>query len=140
MEIELHAHTHHSRGSKITVEVLMSPTELVRQAKRIRLDAVAVTDHSTGAGWTEALQAGKKHGVTVIPGIEINTEEGHLIGLGLNEHVPFLIHRLSSEVVHHMVLINIGGKDMVGCALKGNGVEGHGGLVDFCSIVNAASS
>ncbi|MBW1839266.1 MAG: PHP domain-containing protein [Deltaproteobacteria bacterium] len=87
MEIELHAHTHHSRGSKIPVEVLMSPTDLVREAKRIRLDAVAVTDHSESSGWKEALEAGKRYGVTVIPGIEIKTEEGHLIGLGLNEHI-----------------------------------------------------
>lgn len=87
MEIELHAHTHHSKGSKIPKEAFMSPAELVKEAKRLRLDAVAVTDHSTGAGWTEALEAGKRHGVVVIPGIEINTLEGHLIGLGLNEHV-----------------------------------------------------
>ncbi len=88
MEIELHAHTHHSRGKKIPVEAFMSPTDLVREAKRLRLDAVAITDHSTSEGWKEALEAGKKHGIIVIPGIEIETEGGHLIGLNLNEFIP----------------------------------------------------
>jgi predicted metal-dependent phosphoesterase TrpH len=88
MEIELHAHTHHSRGKKIPAEAFMSPTELVSEAKRLRLDAVAITDHSTSEGWREALDAGKRHGVIVIPGIEIETSEGHLIGLNLNEQIP----------------------------------------------------
>jgi predicted metal-dependent phosphoesterase TrpH len=88
MEIELHAHTHHSRGKKIPVEAFMSPTDLVMEAKRLRLDAVAITDHSTSGGWREALEAGKRQGVIVIPGIEIETDGGHLIGLNLNEHVP----------------------------------------------------
>ncbi len=88
MEIELHAHTHHSRGEKIPVEAFMSPTELVREAKRLRLDAVAITDHSTTDGWKEALEAGKRYNIIVIPGIEIETKEGHLIGLALNEQIP----------------------------------------------------
>jgi len=88
MEIELHAHTRHSRGKKIPVEAFMSPTELVREAKRLRLDAVAITDHSTSEGWREALEAGKRNNLLVIPGIEIETSEGHLIGLNLNEQIP----------------------------------------------------
>jgi hypothetical protein len=44
---ELHCHTHHSRGSKIPAEVMLSPSEVVRLARRLLRSFVG----SRNRGW-----------------------------------------------------------------------------------------
>jgi len=65
--IDLHTHTTFSDGSQ-------TPTELVEEAAAIGLTAIAVTDHDTVDGLSEALAAGERLGVDVVPGVEINLE------------------------------------------------------------------
>jgi predicted metal-dependent phosphoesterase TrpH len=65
--IDLHAHTTFSDGS-------MTPTELVETATALGLTAVAVTDHDTVDGLPEALAAGERLGMRVVPGVELNLE------------------------------------------------------------------
>jgi predicted metal-dependent phosphoesterase TrpH len=65
--IDLHTHTVFSDGS-------LTPTELVEEAAAMGLTAVAVTDHDTVDGLPEALAAGERLGIEVIPGVEINLE------------------------------------------------------------------
>jgi hypothetical protein len=65
--IDLHAHTTHSDGT-------VSPTELVELARDLGLSAVAVTDHDTVDGLEEALAAGERIGVEVVPGVELSLE------------------------------------------------------------------
>jgi hypothetical protein len=65
--IDLHTHTSFSDGSQ-------TPTELVEEAAAIGLTTIAVTDHDTVDGLPEALAAGERLGVDVIPGVEINLE------------------------------------------------------------------
>jgi predicted metal-dependent phosphoesterase TrpH len=65
--IDLHTHTAFSDGSQ-------TPTELVEEAAAIGLTAIAVTDPDTVDGLPEALAAGERLGVDVIPGVEINLE------------------------------------------------------------------
>ena len=65
--IDLHTHTTASDG-------LFTPTELVRLAAEKKLEAIAITDHDTTDGLTEALAAGALYGVEVVPGIEISAE------------------------------------------------------------------
>lgn len=75
-KIDLHAHTTHSDGS-------FSPAELVREAKRVGLAAVAVSDHDNCGGYKEAKPEGDKIGVEVVPAIEISTKYGvavHMLG------------------------------------------------------------
>lgn len=75
--VDLHAHTTASDGT-------ISPAALVALAGEKKLKAVGITDHDTIAGWAEALEAGKKLGVEVVPGVELSTAyEGgrfHLLG------------------------------------------------------------
>jgi len=75
--IDLHAHTTASDGDR-------SPTELVQLAKELGLEAIAITDHDTVEGVEEALEAGRKYGIEVVPGIEISAvvDKGqcHLLG------------------------------------------------------------
>ena len=65
--IDLHTHTTFSDGSQ-------TPTQLVEEAAALGLTAVAVTDHDTVDGLPEALAAGERLGIDVIPGVEINLE------------------------------------------------------------------
>ncbi len=64
MRIDLHTHSTASDGTD-------SPAELVRAAAAAGLDVVAITDHDTTAGWSEALTA-RPPGLTVVRGVEFS--------------------------------------------------------------------
>ena len=87
--IDLHTHTTASDGS-------LTPAELVKAAKDAGLAAVAVTDHDTTAGLDEALQAGKRLDMEVVPGVEISVQRGdnpggmHMVGLFVDHTEPAL--------------------------------------------------
>lgn len=88
MLIDLHTHSRASDGS-------LTPTELVKQAAEKGIGTLSLTDHDTVDGVAEAVAAGEKFGVTVIPGVElsVNHELGslHLLGYGIDVHdKPFL--------------------------------------------------
>ena len=78
LKIDLHVHTRYSRDSSITLK------QVVSFAKKRGLDGVAITDHNTVKG---ALKM-KTRDIIVIPGIEISTLNGHLIGLNLTTSIP----------------------------------------------------
>jgi hypothetical protein len=79
-QIDLHTHTTASDGT-------LDPSELVREAASLGLRAVAITDHDTVAGLSQALQAGRETGVEVIPGCELSIDfpsgQMHIVGLFL---------------------------------------------------------
>jgi predicted metal-dependent phosphoesterase TrpH len=85
--IDLHTHSTASDG-------LFSPTELVRRASEAELTLIGLTDHDTTNGVAEAQAAGASLGVTVIPGVEINTtitdsqSEAHVLGYYLDLDQP----------------------------------------------------
>ncbi len=62
---DLHNHTTASDGE-------YSPTELVQAGKDLGLQAIGVTDHDTLNGLDEALAAGEKLGIRVVPGVEVS--------------------------------------------------------------------
>jgi 3',5'-nucleoside bisphosphate phosphatase len=62
---DLHNHTTASDGE-------YSPTELVKIAAGLGLQAVGVTDHDTLNGLDEALAAGEATGIRVVPGVEVS--------------------------------------------------------------------
>lgn len=81
---DLHTHTVHSDGT-------LSSSELVCEAKRIGLSAIALTDHNSVAGLDEFLSAARENGVEAAAGVEFSVEykgmELHLIGLFIDrEH------------------------------------------------------
>ena len=53
----------------------MTPNNIVNMAAICGLDAIAVTDHNSVGNVRAAIAAGKKTGVAVIPGMEVETEE-----------------------------------------------------------------
>ena len=65
--IDLHTHSNRSDGT-------FEPAEVVRLAAERALDVVALTDHDTTDGLTEALTTGSVVGVEVVPGVEFSAE------------------------------------------------------------------
>jgi 3',5'-nucleoside bisphosphate phosphatase len=63
--IDLHSHTDASDGS-------LTPQELVELAKRSDLDALAITDHDTFAGYEAARPFARAAGLDLVRGIELN--------------------------------------------------------------------
>lgn len=80
---DFHMHTTISDGD-------YSPSEVVAMAKEKGLDIIAITDHNSVNGIEEAIMAGEKHGIKVLPGIELSVrlkgEKVHLLGYFINEN------------------------------------------------------
>jgi predicted metal-dependent phosphoesterase TrpH len=80
--VDLHAHSTASDGSR-------TPADVVREAKRIGLAAIALTDHDTVTGIAEATAMAEELGVRVVPGVELSAVEGdvetHILGLHLSD-------------------------------------------------------
>ena len=77
--VELHCHTQASFDS------LASPEAIVRACRARGIDRIAITDHNTMAG-IAAVQALAPD--LVIPGEEIKTAEGELLGWFMTEPIP----------------------------------------------------
>jgi 3',5'-nucleoside bisphosphate phosphatase len=77
------------------------PEELVSEGLRIKLDAIALTDHDTVAGVSHMLKAAEGTSLRVIPAIELDSDWSrgamHFLGYGINpasdvlrEHLDWL--------------------------------------------------
>lgn len=53
----------------------MSPVNIIRQAVEKKLDIIAITDHNSTKHCRSAQELGKKYGLTVLCGAEVNTKE-----------------------------------------------------------------
>ncbi len=78
--VDLHMHTSASK------DCLSTPADVVRRARDVGLDRIAITDHNQIDGAFEARSIDRE---LVIVGEEVRTAEGlDLIGLFLSEHIP----------------------------------------------------
>jgi predicted metal-dependent phosphoesterase TrpH len=85
--IDLHTHTNRSDG-------VQTPAALVEAAAAAGVTTLSITDHDTLAALPTARDAAARHGITLIPGLEINTiaddadgfHEGelHVLGYGVD--------------------------------------------------------
>jgi predicted metal-dependent phosphoesterase TrpH len=75
--VDLHSHTTASDGA-------LTPRELVRLAARHHVRVLAITDHDSTEGLAEAIDEAARHGLEIVPGLEINTDvpgaEIHVLG------------------------------------------------------------
>ncbi len=90
MRCDFHTHSTVSDGS-------FTPSELIEEAQRERIDVLALTDHDDVSGVAEAQQRGIELGIEVIGGIEVSVADVdperrmHILGLGIDpEFVPLL--------------------------------------------------
>lgn len=81
LRLDLHVHTTHSR------DAFCSVAEAVRTARAKGLDGIAITDHNSIGGHPETKKF-SRGGFLVIPGIEVSSADGHILGLGVSELVP----------------------------------------------------
>ena len=92
--IDLHTHSLKSDGS-------MTPAEVVREAKRAGLSAIALSDHDTVDGVEEAMAEGERVGVEVVPAIEfsvLSKTETHILGYFIDYNNPDLKQMLKEIV------------------------------------------
>ncbi len=81
MKIDLHTHSCVSDGTE-------PPADLVAAAVAAGLDAVALTDHDTTAGWAGAAAAAEAAGITLVPGMEVSCRSAE----GISVHVLSYLH------------------------------------------------
>jgi hypothetical protein len=80
----LDPHIHSTYSSDSTA----SPRDIVKKAKSIGLDAIAVADHNTIKGALATVEEAKKiDNFVVIPAMEISSSKGHIVAIGIKEDV-----------------------------------------------------
>ncbi|MDJ0810920.1 MAG: PHP domain-containing protein [Desulfobacterales bacterium] len=101
VNIDLHIHSTASDGS-------LTPAEIIARARHCGLAAIAITDHDTLAGVTEAVNSGIPSDLKFLTGVEISTappqrfpSQGslHLLGYGINpddDHLQKALARLQN--------------------------------------------
>ena len=92
--VDLHLHSRFSDG-------LLSPAQLVSEAARLGLRAIAIADHDNVDGIGEALVSGQSCGVEVVSGVELSVVWGelsdlHLLGYGFDHGNSQLVDAMSS--------------------------------------------
>lgn len=100
--IDLHTHSTCSDGS-------MTPQELVHHAAKNNLAAIALTDHDTVSGVVEAVKAGEKYGVEVVPAIEFSVKsktETHILGYFIDIDNPYL-KSILDEIIEKRIERNV---------------------------------
>lgn len=78
---DLHIHTIYSYDGTATVPAVL------RRAREIGLNVIAITDHDEIAGALEAVELASHYGVEVISGSEITTAEGDLLALFIHKKI-----------------------------------------------------
>lgn len=74
-------HTDHSHDGHCSIG------EAIRAAKAKKLDGIAITDHDELSASAEA-RGLSSDGFLLIPGVEVSSSEGHILGLGVHEPIP----------------------------------------------------
>ena len=87
LRVQLHMHTTESRGTRIKFDSIIRPKEAVDILSKRRVDAVVVSDHNTTRAYEKMKSYAKGKNMIVINGIEIDTSDGHVIGLGIEEGI-----------------------------------------------------
>lgn len=92
--IDLHVHSTESDGT-------FTPAEVIAEAKKAGLSAIALTDHDTAGGVAKAALAADEAGIELVPGIELSTsyafsnkkqeKEIHIVGLYIDPADPDLL-------------------------------------------------
>lgn len=112
---DLHSHSSASDGT-------LSPAAVVARAATRGLTVLALTDHDSTDGLAEAHVAASEHGITLVPGIEVNARwdgrEVHVLGYFIDEtsdalqraldairrerddRIPMMVERLREIDVH----------------------------------------
>jgi len=82
LAVELHAHSQCSYDGRDPVE------KLLQQAAAVGLDGLAVTDHDELDASLAAADLAPEYGLVGIPGMEVSTDAGHVLAIGVEALIP----------------------------------------------------
>ncbi len=82
MMLDMHVHSTFSSDGRAT------PRQILKQARKIGLGGLAITDHNALKGNAQARRIASDFGVLVIRGMEISSTKGHILGYGIDQPVP----------------------------------------------------
>ncbi len=96
IRFDLQSHSTHSDGA-------LEAAEVVERAAHAGVELLALSDHDTVSGVAEALRAGERYGVRVVPAVEISAidadaqtpRELHILGYGIDHTGPILTEKLA---------------------------------------------
>ena len=88
MRCDLHCHTSYSYDSTTP------PEEMVEAALKKGINCLAISDHEEIKGARKAIEYAKDKPILIIPGIEIKSKKGDILGLNVKEIIP---NKLSAE-------------------------------------------
>lgn len=80
---DLHIHSIHSFDGTSSIPAILKYT-----ADHTNLDVIAITDHNSMEGVSQAIDLAPSYNLQVIPGCEISSADGHVLGLFLHKRVP----------------------------------------------------
>ena len=102
IKLDLHIH------SKYSEDGAGDPKEIIKNLRKRGLHGMAITDHNSVQGGLKALKDAPKDFI-VIPGVEISTNDGHIIALDIKENIS---RGLSAEETVDKI-IDLGGTPIV---------------------------
>jgi predicted metal-dependent phosphoesterase TrpH len=82
MKVDFHIHT------KFSWDGFSSPKEVVNAALEKNIDCICITDHGEIKGAIEAMKYAFDKNILVIPGIEILTKSGDVLGINVKKVIP----------------------------------------------------
>jgi len=89
---DLHIHTDYSDGT-------MSPEQVVKEASRLNLRTIAITDHDSVDAIEIAQKEGNKEGINIVPAIELSSNyrsaDIHLLGYFIDIKNSALVEKLA---------------------------------------------
>lgn len=95
MLIDLHTHT-----KPLSWDSYLDPDDLIERSKAAGLDGICLSEHDYFWKPEDVAALAKRHNFLVLPAIEINTDDGHILVYGLERYV-YGMHR-SHELAHHV--------------------------------------
>jgi hypothetical protein len=119
---DLHMHTLFSFDGTASVP------NVLRRAREIGLDVIAITDHDEVRGALLAEELAPQFGIQVIPGSEITTGEGDLLALGIRQKVQAGLSLVETLIrvgrqggyciIPHLMAGGVGMKSLSYCAVR----------------------
>ena len=81
LTVELHTHSSLSYDGRDPVDLILE------QAAAVGLDAITITDHDEIGASLEAVERAPEFDLIGIPGIEISSKAGHVLGIGVDRAI-----------------------------------------------------
>lgn len=106
MIIDLHTHT-----KPLSDDSHLEPAELIHRAKQAGIDAICFTEHDWFWDRDALAKLRQEHNFLILPGVEINTDDGHFLVFGIEKYSFGIWHvenlkRIVDEAGGAMILVH----------------------------------